>query len=212
MVGYAFYQQDDLKSVNHQIQSQLPFEAGIIDNFDPVFYFGGYVQYELFNHFYLGPAYEYRYTGSRLGTKDYSGIYSFDQYVKAHQIGLKFDYSLLSMKQIVLNAQLSGGASFTDWKMDSNLEIGEEADYSEHQLDKFKGHSWYVAPGISFGYRFIPQLTLTGSAGYSFDMAQKYKYLMNTAVNVINYPDWGGIKLSLGIELNLNNLMKGNPG
>ena len=208
MAGYAFYQQDDLKSINHQIQSQLPFEAQIIDNFDPVFYFGGYAQYELFNHFCIGPVYEYRYTGSRLGTKDYSGTYSFDQYVKAHQIGLKFDYSLLSMKQIVLNAQLSGGASFTDWKMDSNLEVGEDGDYSEHQVDKFKGHGWYVSPGISFGYRLIPQVTLIGSATYSFDIAQRYKYLMNTAVNVINNPDWSGIKLSLGIEFNLNNLRK----
>lgn len=211
MAGYAFYQQDDLKSVNHQIQSQLPFEAGIIDNFDPVFYFGGYVQYELFNHFYMGPVYEYRYTGSRLGTKDYSGVYSFDQYVKAHQIGLKFDYSLLSMKQIVLNAQLSGGASFTDWKMDSNLEARKGGDYSEKHIDKFTGHGWYVSPGISFGYRLIPQVTLIGSANYSFEIAPRYKYLMNTAVNVINYPDWSGIKLSLGIELNLNNLLKDNP-
>lgn len=208
MAGYAFFQQDDLKSINHQIQSQLPFEAQIIDNFDPVFYFGGYAQYELFNHFYMGPVYEYRYTGSRLGTKDYSGRYSFDQYGKAHQIGLKFDYSLLYMKQIVLNAQLSGGASFTDWKMDSNLEVGEDGDYSEHQVDKFKGHGWYVSPGISFGYRLIPQVTLIGSATYSFDIAQRYKYLMNTAVNVINNPDWSGIKLSLGIEFNLNNLRK----
>ena len=73
MAGYAFYQQDDLKSVNREILSQLPFESQIIDNFDPVFFFGCYAQYELFSHFYIGPAYEYRYTGSRLGTKDYSG-------------------------------------------------------------------------------------------------------------------------------------------
>ncbi len=132
MAGYAFYQQDDLKSVNREILSQLPFESQIIDNFDPVFFFGGYAQYELFSHFYIGPAYEYRYTGSRLGTKDYSGIYSFDQYVKAHQIGLKFDYSLVSLKKIVFNVQLNGGAGFTDWKMDSNLEIGEEVQFRQY--------------------------------------------------------------------------------
>ena len=40
MAGYAFYQQDDLKSVNREILSQLPFESQIIDNFDPVFFFG----------------------------------------------------------------------------------------------------------------------------------------------------------------------------
>jgi hypothetical protein len=202
--GYAFYDQKDLKDINREIIAQLPFEARIIDNFEPVFYFGGYVQYELSNRFSLGPNYEYHYTGSRLGIKDYSGTYSFDQYVNAHQIGLKFNYSLMSFQRFIFETQLGGGACFTDWRMDTNLEIGEDGEYPESQLEKLKGHSWYVSPGLNFGYRLISQVTLTGSATYSFDIARKYKYLKNKNVNVINSPDWSGFKLSVGIEFNLD--------
>lgn len=204
IAGYAFYEQHDLKEVNREILAQLPFEARIIDNFEPVFYVGGYVQYELFNRFFLGPKYEYHYSGSRLGTKDYSGIYSFDQYINAHQVGLKFNYSFVSFQRFIFESQLGGGACFTDWRLDTNLEVGEEGEYSEHQLEKFKGYSWYISPGLNFGYRLVSQVTLTGSASYSFDIAGKYKYLKNKNFDVVNSPDWSGFKVSVGIEFNLN--------
>jgi hypothetical protein len=201
--GYAFYSQNDLKSLNQIISDEIPFDTQIIDDFEPVFYFGGYVQYELFNQFYLGPAYEYHYTGSRLGARDYSGMFSFDQYVRTHQLGLKADYSLFSMKRMFIAAELNLGANFTEWEMDSNLEIGENEEYSEQELEQLEGFSWYVSPTLKLGYRILSWVSLTGRVGYFFDVNQNYHYQNNKNIDVIKNPDWSGLKLSAGLEFQL---------
>ncbi len=203
--GYAFYQHDDLKAANRNVLSQIPFNARIIDNFEPAVFIGGYVQYELLRYFYMGPVYEYHYTGSRIGARDYSGMYSFDQYLNAHQIGLKLDYALVTVETIIFNLQLNGGAGFTDWRMESRIQFAGEEDYAEDEIEKFKGHSWYVTPGINLEYEIYPRIILTGTASYLFDIAGKYTYLYNRNMDVINQPHWGGLKLSGGIAFRLNN-------
>ncbi len=201
--GYAFNSQDDLKSLNQIIIDDILFDTDIIDDFESVFYFGGYAQYELFNRFYLGPAYEYHYTGSRLGVRDYSGMFSFDQYVRKHQLGLKADYLLISMNRAFLAAELNFGANFTDWEMDSKLEIGENEEYSEQELEKLEGFSWYVSPTLKLGYRILSWVSLTGRVAYFFDVNQDYHYQNNKTIDVIKNPDWSGLKLSAGLEFQL---------
>ncbi len=199
--GYAFYNQNDLKFINQETLNQLPFDAEIVDNFKPSFYFGAYIQYETLKRFYIGPAYEYHDTGSRLGARDYSGIFSFDQYVHKHQIGLKTDYSLTPpSNRIGLDAEMNAGVNFTNWKMDSNLEIGDDGEYSEQEIDKFRGFSWYVSPALNFSYRIFSQVFLTGNAAYSFELHKKYHYKNNKSLKVVKTPAWSGFKLSLGIE------------
>jgi hypothetical protein len=202
--GYAFYQHDDLKTANWNVISQIPFDARVIDNFEPPIFFGGYVQYKLLRHLNLGPVYEYHYTGSRIGARDYSGLYSFDQYLNAHQIGLKIDYALVALKSLVFNLQLNGGSSFTDWRMDSRLQFAGEEDYAEYKIEKFKGQSWYAAPGLNLEYEIYPRIILTGAASWFFDIAGKYKYLYNRNLDIVNYPDWSGMKLTAGIAFSLN--------
>ncbi len=201
--GYAFYGQKDLNSINQDIINQLPFEARIIDDFKPVLFIGAYVQYDLFSRFSVGPAYEYHYTGSRVGVKDYSGIFSFDQYVHTHRVGLKADYCLIPFGRVKFNIEMNAGASFTDWKMDSNLEIGDNGEYSEHQLDKLKGLSWYISPALKFKYRLIPKICFVGAVAYSFDLIKDYHYKENRDIEIVKFPDWSGISLSLGLEFKL---------
>jgi hypothetical protein len=174
--GYAFYNQDDLKLLNQNLSGTLPFEVSIIDDFKPSFFWGGYAEYGLSNHFYLGPAYEYHYTGSRVGARDYSGTFSFDQFVHVHQFGIKSDYLFLKVGKLSFDAELNGGVSLTDWKMDYNLKIGETEDYSEHQNDHLKGFGWYLTPAHKSGYQLTSRVSLTGTAAYSFDIKENYRY------------------------------------
>ncbi len=201
--GFTFSHHEDLKTVNQFIMNQLPFEASIVDDFKPAFYFGAYSQYELFKRFYIGPVYRYLYTGSQLGARDYSGKYSFNQYLKAHQAGLKLDYRAYSYKKLLLNIELNSGVSFTDWKAISSLDLREKNEFSEIEEDKFKGSSWYITPALLLGYRIIPQICLHGSIGYSFDKQKNYYNIEDKDYDVDNTPDWSGIDLSFILEFSL---------
>ena len=198
--GLSFFGQEDLKSINQEFKKQLPFETEIIDDFKPVLFFGGYSQYELLNRFALGPVYEYHYAGSRLGARDYSGIFSFDQYIKSHQIGMKFSYSLISEPQKAFIVEMNTGINITKWKTDSKLEIGEEGFFLQQDKDNFTGKSWNVTPAIRYIYKIINPVSLFGNLAYSFDLAGKYIYEEDKSLDVTKAPHWGGLKVSIGVE------------
>ena len=198
--GYAFYSQEDLKSLNQIILNQLPFEAQIVDEFKPGFFFGAFTQYELFSRFYLGPNYEYYYAGSRLGAEDYSGLFYFDQYIKVHQLGLKIDYAVLPLNRTVFNIEMNVGANFTDWLMDSYFEIRESGEYAE-QMDKLKGLSWYFSPALIIELNMFKCVDLIGSIAYSFDLLKNYHYEGNRNTVFQMTPNWTGLKLSTGIVI-----------
>lgn len=199
--GYSFFKQDDLKSINKNIITQLPFDANIIDDFGPSIFFGAYAMYSLKNRFHIGPAYEYHYSGSRLGIKDYSGTFSFDQYIHNHQIGLKVDYSLFLQPKTAFKIELDAGANLTDWKMESKLIVGDN-DYSEQQQEHLKGLSWYVSPVLKNDFCLLPQLYLVGTIGYIFDLFKNYHLVGKNAVDVVETPNWSGLKMYLGFEFN----------
>jgi hypothetical protein len=195
--GYDFYNQKDLKFVNKSLSDMLPFDVRVIDDFKQLFW-GGYALYQLSNHFYLGPSYEFHYTGSRIGARDYSGVFSFDQYVHMHQIGLKSGYTFLQSEQLFLDAETNGGISLTRWKMDNYLKIGDGD--SERQIDYLNGFGWYLSPAIKVGSQVFPRVNLTTTVGYSFDLKEKYQDKDDRNLKIIKCPNWNGLKISLGVE------------
>ncbi len=198
--GFSFYDQEDLKLINQNFKKQLPFETKIIDDFKPLLYFGGYSQYELFDRFALGPVYEYHYTGSRLGARDYSGTFSFDQYIKSHQIGMKFSYSLINETKKAFIAEMNTGINITKWKTDTKLEAGEDGVFFEQNKDNFTGKSWNITPSLKYIYRLIPHLSLFGNLAYSFDLVRKYRLEEDKSLDILKTPHWSGLKLSIGME------------
>lgn len=198
--GYATFNHSDLKSINQSAIDQLPFEAKIIDEFEPNFNFGAYTQNQLFPRFWIGPEYHYYFSGSRVGQKDYSGVYSFDQYVHSHAIGLKIGYVLTEVDRFSLQFQLSSGFGLTKWKMDSKLIIGEN---SENQIDELKGFGWYFLPSFVANYRIIKGISFVGSAGYTLDLVRNYKYEAKSGYKITQMPDWSGLRLSVGVEFEL---------
>ena len=198
--GFGTFNQGDPKSLNQDAIDQLPFDAKIIDEFEPNFNFGGYAQYQLFKRFWVGPEYRYYYTGSRLGQRDYSGVYSFDQYLHAHAIGLKMGYVVAEIDRFSFQIQLNSGMGFTKWKMDSKMTISYN---TESQIDKLKGFGWYSLPSFAANYEIFQGLSLVGTAGYSLDLVKKYKYEENSDIKIVKNPDWSGLRLTLGLEYEL---------
>ncbi len=198
--GFGTFNQGDPKSLNQTAIDQLPFDAKIIDEFEPNFNFGGYTQYQLFNRFWVGPEYRYYYTGSRLGQKDYSGVYTFDQYLHTHTVGFKMGYVLAEIDRFSFLIQLNSGVGFTKWKMESKLTLSGNSD---SEIDKLKGFSWYALPSFVANYRMFWGFSLVGSAGYSLDLVKKYKYEANSDIKIEKNPDWSGLRLTLGLEYEL---------
>ena len=198
--GLAAFNHSDLKYLNQTGIDELPFDAKIIDEFEPNYNFGAYAQYHLFQKFWIGPEYHYYYTGSRLGQKDYSGIYSFDQYLQSHTVGLKMGYLLTEINEFSFQFQVNSGVGFTKWKMDSKLTIGED---SERQIDNLTGFSWYALSSIVVNYKIFQGFSMVGSAGYSLDLVKKYKYEANSDIKIVKNPDWSGLRLTLGLEYEL---------
>lgn len=204
MGGYDFFAQDELKAVNTSVINSLPFESKVINDFKPSFYFGTYLQYELFNHFDIGPSYEYHYSGSRVGSRDYSGQFIFDQYIHTHQIALKIDYALVSSDRIEVCIQLNGGVNLSSWKMDTDFELGDNGQFENQQsTDELEGFSWHISPAIKCAYQLVPKISLTAAAAYAFDLDPKYHYKDNKDWKATQSPEWSGVNISLGLEFRL---------
>jgi len=87
-LGAAYMPQSELRDINRQVEGDLPFAVKTINNFPPYFCYGGYILSQVSPRFAIGPGYWFYTTGSRLGARDYSGSYSFDQILTAHSFAL----------------------------------------------------------------------------------------------------------------------------
>jgi len=75
--GIGFYNMNGLKSLNATVFKSLPFQAGVISDYPPFFYYKP-VFFLSFNKFRVGLQASFYSTGSRISSKDYSGEYLFD--------------------------------------------------------------------------------------------------------------------------------------
>ena len=195
--GFDFYKQPGLRARNQYTINNTPFGVKIIDDFVPRPVVGSYIQYVLTSRFMVGPEYAYHYTGSRIGARDYSGLFSFDQYVKVHQLGFKFDYSVMKRNHSSVKLEMSTGAGFTTWEMKSDLELGENLENVEKNAASLKGISWYTRPALQYQFTFR-QLDLCGSICYSFEPLKKFTFENNVVKQEL--PSSNGFNLIIGID------------
>jgi hypothetical protein len=195
--GFDFYKQSGLSARNQYIINSEPFGVKIIDDFVPRPVIGSYLQYVLTKRFTMGPEYTYHYSGSRIGARDYSGIFSFDQYVKVHQIGLKFDYSVMIRNHSSVKLEMSTGAGFTTYEIESDLQLGENLGNVVKDAESLKGISWYTRPALQYQFSFR-HLDLCGSICYSFEPLKKFTYENNVIDQEL--PSCKGFNLIIGID------------
>jgi hypothetical protein len=196
--GINFYSMEDLRSRNQNIIEALPFDVEIIDDFIPRATIGSYIQYVLDYKWTLGAEYAYYNTGSRIGTMDYSGLFSYDQYVKVRQLGLRIDYSCLRVNHSALKLEMSTGAGFTKWRIESVFEMGDPLETIESFTENSKGISLYTRPGLMYQYSFS-NFSLSGGISYSFELCQKFTASDKTEITE-NTPSWNGVNLLIGID------------
>ena len=169
--GFGGYSYENLSDINEAVINQLPFDAAVIDNFPDRFYFGGVALIRIANWYWAGPSYQFHSTGSRVGAKDYSGSYHFDQILSAHQLGLENEIRISKSTKPAVFIDISGGVNFSAWKTEEVLEISGETNEDRSEYVAVKP---FVLPAFKISYPVYKNFSVTAQAGYLFDLGGKY--------------------------------------
>lgn len=195
--GYAFYFEGELEKLNNQVVSALPFDVQTIDNFPPYYCYGIYVMNKMGKKWALGPVYSYYSTGSRLGAKDYSGSYSFDQVLSAHSLGIQMELLISEKEKSVIFFETIAGAQFANWEMDEKLIVGE---IKELDSQKLKAVKPFIYPGFKFSWELLQNLSLYVKGGVSLDLAGKFYLEGNPKAKSDTKVNFSGPRITVGIE------------
>jgi len=170
--GFGHYLQDDLQELNQEVQSQLEFETELVDNFPPNIYFGGYFLVNLDPKTFIGINYQFHTTGSRLGLKDFSGSYAFDQILSCHSLAIELEESLTHNKKLDFCLDAVIGVNFATWEIKEELIIGGQKESSSTELQAYRP---FIFPSFKLKYPIKKRFIISLSAGYNLEIAGKYK-------------------------------------
>ncbi|KAF0237417.1 MAG: hypothetical protein FD181_1983 [Prolixibacteraceae bacterium] len=198
--GFGGYSYENLSDINEAVINQLPFDAAVIDNFPDRFYFGGVALIRIANWYWAGPSYQFHSTGSRVGAKDYSGSYHFDQILSAHQLGLENEIRISKTMKPAIFLDISGGVNFPTWKTEEVLEISGETNEDRSEYVAVKP---FVLPAFKVSYPVYKNFSVTAQAGYLFDLGGKYHLSGNKDYQSTLKIPWSGYRFSLGLEYNV---------
>jgi hypothetical protein len=203
--GYCTFGMDLLKRINEFSADEIPFQVNTIDNFDPGFYFGFSVQTRVSQNFYLGIHYQYYSTGSRIGQKDYSGYYAFDQIITGRFLGAEPGAVILKKPFVELSSSLQVGIVFSEMVMNETLTV-QELDESTSQ--DLSATSLVLLPSIKAAVPFLTFASFFISPGGMIDLGGKLHrpgdrdavlYFANKQTRT----GWGGLRISAGISIRL---------
>ncbi|MCG6191083.1 hypothetical protein [Maribellus maritimus] len=195
--GYAFYSFENLESLNEQVISQMPFEVTVMDDFPARLFFGGEILIEIADWYSVGPSYEFHSTGSRVGAKDYSGTYHFDQILSTHQLGIENELRILNGIQPAVFINLAGGVNLSSWKMEEELELAEEVQTDDNDFVAVKP---FVYPSLKLEYPVYQNIYVFGKAGYLFDVGGKYHLSGNKDYESTLKVPWSSFRISFGLR------------
>jgi len=173
--GMASYTMRDLKKLNSEIQTGIPFETKLTSNFPMTFQIGGHFAVRLARSYKLGVLYSYNTTGSRIASSDYSGSYRFDNVLSGHTIGILNGFLLYDHKAFHVDIQANFGLVASILKMNEDLQLADTAISASMHYSAIgfffeplieATYQWkYLNSGIFFGYFFNPGGKITTKTG-----------------------------------------------
>jgi hypothetical protein len=204
--GLGTYKMHDLKGINRLQAESLPIETVTVDNFSPGLFAGTSYSINLSEQLLLGLNFQYNSTGSRIGQRDYSGYYSYDQLVNGYLIGIEPETIIEQNKSFSLSLSLVTGLYFTRLKMREAITIfGQDAEYKE----SFAALSIPFYPALKFSIPVFDAISGAVSFGYLIDPGSKFHLKGNKdAVLVINNnpvkTGWTGLRITVGLKYAFN--------
>ena len=205
-VGVGTYGMADLKEINRQQALNLPIETIKVDNFNPGFFPGISANTELSEYLSLGFYYQYYTTGSRIGQRDYSGYYAFDQIVNGHFISLAPEFLIEESDFISVSFVLQAGFIFSSMKIKETLSLSGQ---TQSDSETFAAGSFSVLPEVKACIPVYKMISGIASIGYFYDSGGKI-HLKGNHKAVVHLNDspvksgWSGFRVSLGIRFDFN--------
>lgn len=199
-VGATYFIEKDLKQLNTDVIKSLPLNVQTINNFPPYFSYGSYILSVLSPKFSIGPSYQFYTTGSRIGAKDYSGSYSFDQIISAHSLGILTELLITKNEKSVVYFESIVGIHLAIWKMEEKYNI---SDQEEKTTEKLRAIKPFIYPGLKYSFPIASSLGIAVKAGYSFDLAGKFRPESNPEIKSDTKVSFSGPRLSVAIEYGL---------
>ena len=194
--GAAFFT-GELQKLNNQVVSSSPLGLQTINNFPPTLTYGMYVLNKMGNRLALGPSYNFYTTGSRIGLKDYSGEYSFDQIISAHALGIQLEILISEKENSAVYFENIAGANFGSWKMFEKLTIGNENQKDETRLKAIKP---FIYPGFKFLWKINHSFRVFVKGGVSVDVAGKFHIEGNPKAKSETKANYSGARINIGLE------------
>lgn len=195
--GGALFFEGDLQKINNELIRSSPLNLEIINNFPPFFTYGGYALSKMGKRLAIGPGYNFYTTGSRIGGKDYSGQYSFDQIISAHSLGIQVELLISEKEKSKIFFESIAGANFASWKMIEDLEIGEESQKDETSLKAVRP---FVYPGFKFSWNINRSIGIFLKGGVSIDIFGKFHLEGHPEAKSDTRANFSGPRINIGIE------------
>ncbi len=204
--GLATYEMGNLKEINKRQATSLPIESVKINNFDPGLYLGASVNLRLTRQLSLGLNYQHNSTGSRLGQRDYSGFYAFDQIVTNRLIGMEPEIIIEQHSFARISISLMTGISVTSLEMKEKLSV---YNLQEESSKSFTAASVPLYGGLKLYLPVFDFVSGTVALGYLHDTGGKFhlKGYKNAIISINNQPvktGWSGIRINAGIIFSLD--------
>lgn len=146
--GCGFYNMGTMSSVTNDLLHQLPFEAKILSNYPPYYYYQPMIKLS-FKNFDFGFVYTFQTTGSVISSKDYSGEYRLDSKINGYSPGIILSSIINDYESFKVGLFLQSGMNFSKLKMNEYLQVDTMVNRSNI---KFRANSFYFEPGMYLAY------------------------------------------------------------
>ena len=164
--GLGTYKMDNLKEINKLQAMTLPIKTVTVDNFNPGLYLGTSFNNKLSKYFLFGLNYQFNSTGSRIGQKDYSGYYAYDQIVNSHFFAIEPEVIIKKTNSIMISVSIVTGTSFTSLEIKEVISISGQ---KEKNSESFTAVSFPLYPAVKLSKPFSNTISGTVSLGYLYD-------------------------------------------
>ena len=199
--GIGFYNMKDLKKLNLSVFESLPFQASIVADYPPYFYYKPGILLS-YNKFRMGLQTAFYSTGTRISSKDYSGEYLFDVKTSCIAPGAFIDILLYTFHdKYKLSLFSEGGVVFSGLDLQENLNVGDlEVSNTSYS---FKSLNYFFEPGVKLRRSIFNLVSLELNAGYLFQFGKNplksdqgdILGIGNTAIR----PGWNGLRFGISV-------------
>ncbi len=201
--GIGFYNMKGLKRLNSTVFKSLPFQAMVISDYPPYFYYKPALLMA-FKKLRFGLQASFYSTGSRISSKDYSGEYLFDTKTYCIVPSAYIDFLLFTFfSKYKLSLFSEGGITFSGLNLKEQLTVSNQ-DITNSSYS-FQSQNYYVEPGVKFRRSIYKSISLELNASYFFQFGNSVfesdkGEILNDGKRAIG-PDWSGLRFGMSILL-----------